>query len=126
MAARKFGKDKKDKSHKTERVARADNDDDRKRAIDLAVSTIEKQFGKGSILTMNGDGIDYTIGMFSSGSPSIDIALGIGRFAKLGAAIVDADAAGAQQLFGAPPRGDTGGGDDLLQPDDARGRAHGR
>ena len=82
MAARKFGKDKKDKSHKTERVARADSDDDRKRAIDLAVSTIEKQFGKGSILTMNGEGIDYTIGMFSSGSPSIDIALGIGGFPR--------------------------------------------
>ena len=82
MAARKFGKDKKEKSNKTERVARADNDDDRKRAIDLAVSTIEKQFGKGSILTMNGDGIDYTIGMFSSGSPSIDIALGIGGFPR--------------------------------------------
>ena len=55
-----------------------------------------------------------------------DIALGIGRFAELGAAAVDTDAAGAQQLFGAPPRGDAGGGDDLLQPDDARGRAHGR
>ena len=79
MAGRKFGRDKKDKgSDKTERVSRAGNEDDRKRAIDLAVSSIEKQFGKGSILTMNGKGVDHTIGIFSSGSPSIDIALGIG------------------------------------------------
>ena len=79
MAGRKFGRDKKDKgSDKTERVSRAGNEDDRKRAIDLAVSSIEKQFGKGSILTMNGKSVDHTIGIFSSGSPSIDIALGIG------------------------------------------------
>ena len=55
MAGRKFGKDKKDKSEKLERVARAGSDEDRKRAIALAVSSIEKQFGKGSILTMDGE-----------------------------------------------------------------------
>jgi recombination protein RecA len=83
MAARKFGKDKKEKnSDKTERVSRAGSEEDRKRAIDLAVSSIEKQFGKGSIVTMNGEGVDHTIGMFSTGSPSIDIALGIGGFPR--------------------------------------------
>jgi len=50
------------------------------RAIALAVSTIEKQFGKGSILKMGADGIDQEIAVFSSGSPSLDLALGVGGF----------------------------------------------
>jgi recombination protein RecA len=51
---------------------------DREKAIALAVSTIEKQFGKGAILTMTKDGIDREIETFSSGSPSLDLALGVG------------------------------------------------
>ena len=50
------------------------------RAIALAVSTIEKQFGKGSILKMGDDGIDREVKVFSSGSPSLDLALGVGGF----------------------------------------------
>jgi len=50
------------------------------RAIALAVSTIEKQFGKGSILKMGDDGIDREVRVFSSGSPSLDLALGVGGF----------------------------------------------
>jgi len=50
------------------------------RAIALAVSTIEKQFGKGSILKMGGDGVDREVKVFSSGSPSLDLALGVGGF----------------------------------------------
>jgi len=57
-------------------------EDNRKKAIDLAVSTIEKQFGKGAILTMTNDSIDNEIGHFSSGSPSLDIALGIGGYPR--------------------------------------------
>jgi recombination protein RecA len=52
------------------------------RAIALAVSTIEKQFGKGSILKMGDDGIDREVKVFSSGSPSLDLALGVGGFPK--------------------------------------------
>jgi recombination protein RecA len=52
------------------------------RAIALAVSTIEKQFGKGSILKMGDDGIDRGIKVFSSGSPSLDLALGVGGFPR--------------------------------------------
>ena len=48
------------------------------KAIALAVSTIEKQFGKGAILVMTKDGIDREIESFSSGSISLDLALGIG------------------------------------------------
>jgi len=50
------------------------------RAIALAISTIEKQFGKGSILKMGDDSIDREIRVFSSGSPSLDLALGVGGF----------------------------------------------
>jgi len=50
------------------------------RAIALAVSTIEKQFGKGAILKMGDDSIDREIRVFSSGSPSLDLALGVGGF----------------------------------------------
>src|SRR5499426_3665616 len=51
---------------------------EREKAIALAVSNIEKQFGKGSILTMSGDGIDREIQATSTGSASLDLALGIG------------------------------------------------
>ncbi len=53
-------------------------DAERQKAIALAVSTIEKQFGKGSILTMSPDGIDKEIESISTGSVSLDLALGIG------------------------------------------------
>ena len=42
----------------------------RRKAIDLAVSTIEKQFGKGSILTMTEDAVNREIEAIPSGSPS--------------------------------------------------------
>ncbi len=63
-------------------VERQTTDDARSKAIELAVSSIEKQFGKGSILKMDGDAVDREIAYFSSGSPSLDIALGIGGFPR--------------------------------------------
>ena len=56
--------------------------DQKKRAIELAVSTIEKQFGKGSILTMTEDSINKDVRSFSSGAASIDLALGIGGYPR--------------------------------------------
>ncbi|HXK22227.1 MAG TPA: recombinase RecA [Myxococcota bacterium] len=53
-------------------------DSEREKAIALAVSAIEKQFGKGAILTMSPDGIDKEIESISTGSASLDLALGIG------------------------------------------------
>jgi recombination protein RecA len=55
---------------------------EREKAIALAVSTIEKQVGKGAILTMSEDGVDREVESFSSGSPSIDLALGIGGYPR--------------------------------------------
>jgi recombination protein RecA len=56
--------------------------DAKRKAIDTAVSAIEKQFGKGSILTLGDDAADKEIPSFSSGSVSIDVALGIGGYPR--------------------------------------------
>ena len=53
-------------------------DSAKEKAIELAVSSIEKQFGKGAITKMTDDAVNHEIPYFSSGAPSIDIALGIG------------------------------------------------
>jgi recombination protein RecA len=53
-------------------------DAEREKAIALAVSAIEKQFGKGAILTMSADAIDREVESISTGSASLDLALGIG------------------------------------------------
>ena len=63
-------------------VASPVRENERRKAIDLAVTTIEKQFGKGAILTMTEDAIDREIGVVPSGSPSLDIALGIGGYPR--------------------------------------------
>ena len=64
------------------RAERAETGTQKRKAIELALSTIEKQFGKGAILTLNEEAIDREIGAFSSGSVSIDLALGIGGFPR--------------------------------------------
>lgn len=51
----------------------------RDKAIELAVATIEKQFGKGSIMRLGDDSALFKdIAYIPTGSPSLDIALGIG------------------------------------------------
>ncbi|MDD3801530.1 recombinase RecA [Desulfuromonas thiophila] len=52
--------------------------DNRKQAIDLAMSQIEKQFGKGSIMRLGGDNVMRDIDTIPTGSLGLDIALGIG------------------------------------------------
>ncbi len=49
----------------------------KQKALDLALSQIEKQFGKGSIMKL-GHGIDHSIAAIPTGSMSLDIALGVG------------------------------------------------
>ncbi len=51
---------------------------DRERAIDVAVSQIEKQFGKGSIMRLGGDSAVPDIPVIHTGSLGLDVALGIG------------------------------------------------
>ena len=50
---------------------------ERKKALDLALSQIEKQFGKGSIMKL-GEGTQMDMEYISTGSLDLDIALGIG------------------------------------------------
>ena len=54
----------------------------KKKAIEIAVASIEKQFGKGSIMLLGADHIDREIPVFSTGSPSLDIAMGIGGYPR--------------------------------------------
>lgn len=53
------------------------------KAIELAITQIEKQFGKGSIMKLGKDGVaPAEISTISSGSTALDIALGIGGVPK--------------------------------------------
>jgi recombination protein RecA len=53
-------------------------DDNKQKALAAALGQIEKQFGKGSVMRLGDPGVDNTIGTISTGSLSLDIALGIG------------------------------------------------
>ena len=59
-------------------MASGKDDKDHERALDLAVSQIEKQFGKGAIMKMGADAIIADIPSISTGSLTLDLALGIG------------------------------------------------
>ncbi|TMA76947.1 MAG: recombinase RecA [Deltaproteobacteria bacterium] len=50
----------------------------RDRAIDLAVSQIEKQFGKGAIMKLGADALIRDVATVSTGSLGLDLALGVG------------------------------------------------
>ena len=51
--------------------------DDKKKALDLAINQIEKQFGKGSIMKL-GEASKLDLDYISTGSLDLDIAIGIG------------------------------------------------
>jgi recombination protein RecA len=53
-------------------------DDNRKKALAAALSQIERQFGKGSVMRMGDEGAIPNIEVVSTGSLNLDIALGIG------------------------------------------------
>ena len=56
---------------------------DKARALELALSNIEKQFGKGSIMKMGGgENVHKDVPVISTGALSLDIALGIGGLPK--------------------------------------------
>ncbi|UDM31718.1 recombinase RecA [Lentilactobacillus laojiaonis] len=55
--------------------------DERKKALDVALKSIEKEFGKGSIMRM-GDKVDTQISTIPTGSLALDEALGVGGYPK--------------------------------------------
>ena len=54
----------------------------RDKALESALSNIEKQFGKGSLMKLGDDSVDKTIEPISTGSIGLDAALGIGGLPK--------------------------------------------
>jgi recombination protein RecA len=69
---------KPEKAEKEDRNPSPSRDPVREKAIDVAVSTIEKQFGKGSIMRL-GDGLaPPEVKVIPTGSIGLDIALGVG------------------------------------------------
>ena len=51
---------------------------DKGRAVEMAMSQIEKQFGKGSIMRLGAEALTADIPFIPTGSLSLDIATGIG------------------------------------------------
>ncbi len=64
---------KKDSNKKTQKTKKTEKE----KALDLAVSQIEKQFGKGSIMKL-GEGVREKIPSIPTGALSLDVALGVG------------------------------------------------
>jgi recombination protein RecA len=69
-------------TERTERSEKGERDDrldkERGKAVELAVGQIEKQFGKGSIMRLGGKDAVAPIPAISTGSISLDLALGVG------------------------------------------------
>ena len=61
---------------------RDNGDQDRSKAVELAMSQIEKQYGKGSIMRLGDQQSVLEIEIIPSGSLALDIALGIGGLPK--------------------------------------------
>jgi recombination protein RecA len=52
--------------------------EEKKKALELAVTQIEKQFGKGSLMKLGADDLNKDIPVVSTGSLGLDVALGVG------------------------------------------------
>ena len=65
----------------SEEIAAMD-EKDRARALELALTQIEKQFGKGSILRLGSKDAIVPVSVISTGSISLDAALGVGGFPR--------------------------------------------
>lgn len=59
-------------------MAQVGMDDQRKKALSAALTQIERQFGKGSVMRLGDSSVRENIDVISTGSLGLDIALGIG------------------------------------------------
>jgi len=57
-------------------------ENDRKKALELAISQIQKQFGEGSIMALGNQSSNRKIDIIKTGSIALDLALGIGGVPK--------------------------------------------
>jgi len=55
---------------------------ERDRAVELAVSNIEKQFGRGAIMRLGEGGVKMAVDAIPTGAIALDLALGIGGFPR--------------------------------------------
>ena len=62
---------------KTNTATPADSPEAKKKALDTAISQIEKSFGKGTIIKM-GENPQMNVSAVSTGSLTLDLALGVG------------------------------------------------
>ena len=51
---------------------------EREKALELAINQIEKRFGKGSVMKLGESATVSAVGVISSGSLALDLALGVG------------------------------------------------
>ena len=58
------------------------NKDDKMKALDAALTQIEKAYGKGSVMKLGDSGVNMNIETIPTGSLSLDIALGLGGIPK--------------------------------------------
>src|ERR1051325_9341114 len=63
---------------KAESKAESKADKDRAQALELALSQIERQFGKGAVMKLGASGALEETMVISTGALSVDLALGIG------------------------------------------------
>ncbi len=66
---------------KTEKVVPTDDKEAKKKALESAISQLERSYGKGTVIKM-GEGANLNIESVSTGSISLDMALGIGGLPK--------------------------------------------
>jgi len=57
-------------------------DENKQKALDAALSQIERQYGKGSVMRMGDGGVVKDVSAISTGSIGLDVALGIGGLPK--------------------------------------------
>ena len=58
------------------------NKEDKLKALDAALTQIEKAYGKGSVMKLGDSGANMNIETIPTGSLSLDIALGLGGVPK--------------------------------------------
>jgi recombination protein RecA len=74
--------EKGDSMTKAETKAEAKVDPSKGKAVELAVTQIERQYGKGAIMKLGADAMLGEIPIISTGSLSLDLALGVGGLPK--------------------------------------------
>ena len=70
------------KESTTETALQKERPGEKEKTIGLAISSIEKQFGKGSIMRLGSDSPIPQLEVISSGSIGLDAALGVGGIPK--------------------------------------------